>query len=87
MSRPLPLVAVACVLAALVGCDRRPGDPPRPTTSSALDITPATAGLAGVSGPPVVKPPHGPASDPPPQPLPLPAPRPPSGPASGGGAA
>lgn len=77
MSQPRTLLAVGCVLIALGACDRRPADPPRPTTQLA---TPSfTAGLAGVPGPQPAKPPHGPASDPPPSPLP----RPPSAPGSG----
>lgn len=75
MSPPRTLLAVGCVLIALGACDRRPSDPPRPTT---LLATPAmTLGFAGPPAP--AKPPHGPASDPPPSPLP----RPPSAPGSG----
>ena len=80
MSQARTVLALAGVLFALGACDRRPGDPPRPTTS--FDATPVTAGLAGLSGPPTAKPPHGPASDPPPNPVPR-APSAPGSSASG----
>jgi hypothetical protein len=72
-----------CAL-ALAGCERRPGDPPKPSTSFAA--TPATAGIAGLgtgsgSGPGRAEPPNNPASDPPPYPLPRPS-QPPASPAS-----
>lgn len=77
MSQPRTLLAVACVLLALAACERRPSDPPRPTTLLATHAM--TVGFAGLPAPRPAKPPHGPASDPPPSPLP----RPPSAPGSG----
>jgi hypothetical protein len=79
MPRLSIVLSVICLGIGLAACERRPTDPPKPSTLA--EATPVTAGLAGLGTPPDAKPPHGPASDPPKGP-PQPAPRPPSQPSS-----